>query len=725
MSRELQPALHDISKLVDTEALPVGKHPFKNADWIVSQGITLPTTDTWKGIIGHHDKPQDADVFLLILADHAASAASRAYDQEDKQSIEHPVTTTETVYRLWRPDDERPLKRICDVGGLRDLFDFLHGDPDDEVYLKEYADLLCQRSEDLRKPLDVASLYTHSYLVAKFYRFFKQHATVLQSTAPVTLEFRGRKASSPKDAEHNWQVWLTFGEVYFPQEPARARDLNVFNRLATVMHRLAQQDEVLFCVSNQFLAVLPPVDEGEALRTLLRPALDEGFYARVEQAQVFLNRNDKYVPSMYENPLPDVLRRRAIGMIEARAQRAVRNISNPEIRARVLIEKREQFTANVEEQFPRKALYPALREGFGASICEICQMEEGIVDWPKQYVLDTVKLCEHCRPIVEESSWPPDPVALCPDCLRSLGTWLEGRTGREVLGGRCYALRREGVRLKKLAQWTDQPQELVAWVRVILDVPRLIESLDTLYARYVSKVASDLIKSYGKPDLRMSVVAEFQWDYEEFLRRFNAAVIEHFGEGNVERVFGRQTDAQVSDLLCVRINRRRDLLCLLKLYQDLIYPFSLGEGQRGGFFCNHKAHRRYAEPFFPVFVDLPASPVQLIITASRAHYPFFQHWRQMERERGRSDVYLQVVGSGELRAPLRALGPMLLKAEYPHRRAFHTLAEIARLSEALARLRMHDRGDRQKWIYQRLRNDLLPLGLDYRSILTLVKIMGG
>jgi hypothetical protein len=720
MSRKLQPALHDIGKLVDTRALPIGEHYFENIGWLVSQGIMLPATDTWKGIIGHHATPQDAEVFLLGLADHAASAASRAYDQEDKESIEHPVTTTETVHRLWRPDDRRSLKRLSDIERLQDLFDFLRSDPDDEAYLEKYAELLHQRPEDLRKPLDVASLYTHSRLVAKFYCLFKRHATVLKSTAPdLSLEFRGRKATnSPEDAEYNWQVWLTFGEVYFPQEPARARDLNVFNQLAMIMHCLAQQDEVLFCVSNQFLAILPSGGEDSDLRALLQPVLTEGFYAKIKQAKVFLKRDDPLEPSMYENPLPDVLRQRAIQAVEEQVQRWSAKIPE-EIRLQKALERRRKLEANIEEQFPHKARYSSLPSGFGASICEICQMEEGTVDWPKQYVLDTVDLCEHCRPMVEESGWPPDTVALCPNCLRAVGNWLEGRTGREVLGKRCYALRREGVRLKKLAQWTDQPRERVAWVRVVLDVPRLIESLDTLYAKYVDKVAPELIEKYGKPDLRMSVVAEFQWDYEEFLRHFNAAVIEHFGQANVEQVFGQQTDAQVNDLLCVRLNRTRDLLCLLKLYQDLMWPFP------GKFFCRHRAHTCYAKPFFPAFVDLPASPVQLLVTSSRAHYPFFQHWRQMERERGRSDVYLQVVGSGELRASLRALGPMLSKAEWRNRRAFHTLAEIARLSEALARLRMHDRGDRQQWIYRRLRDDLLPLGLDYQSILTLVKIIGG
>ncbi len=727
MTRELQPALHDIGKLLDTATLSIGGHNFKDTAWLVNHGIALPETTTWEGITGHHDTPLTADVFLLILADHAASAASRAYDDEDKKTVEHPITTTKTVHKLWRPHDSHSLKRITKIDELREFFDFLRGDPLDQAYLEKYTDLLHQRPEDLRKPNDVASLYTHSRLVAKLYSFFKRYTTVLnQSASELKLAFGGRQANTPNHAQNEWEVWLTLGEVYFPQEPARARDLNVFNRLDAVMRHLARQDQVLFCASSQFLAILPPAwgdDATAALRELLQPVLAAGFYAHLKQARVFLERENADWPSMYDNPLPETLREQTRPLVEERVQRAIAKIKDPKTKKRVRAERHQQFTTEFENRFPHSAQYSTLPEKFGASICEICQMEEGAMDWPRDYVLDIKgeRLCDRCRPIVEDAVWPPDSALLCPQCLALLGDWLEGRTGREVLGPNCYALRREGVRLKKLDTWTDRPQEQVAWVRVVLNLPQLIKSLETLYSDYVQQVAPDLLTSENKPALRMSVVAEFQWDYEEFLRRFNAALIDHFGVDNVEQVFGTDT----SDLLCVRLNSPRELLCILKLYQDLVCHAPAGRGNRNKFFCRHAAHRRHVQPFFPAFTALPASPVQLMVTASRAHYPFSQHWRQMERERGHDDVYLHVVGSGEMRISLQALGTVLQKAEYRHRRAFHTLGQIARLSEALARLRMHDRGDRQQWIYRRLRDDLLPLGLDYRSILTLVKIMGG
>ena len=90
----------------------------------------------------------------------------------------------------------------------------------------------------------------------------------------------------------------------------------------------------------------------------------------------------------------------------------------------------------------------------------------------------------------------------------------------------------------------------------------------------------------------------------------------------------------------------------------------------------------------------------------------------------RADVYVNVVGKGEITASLEALAPLLLKADFRRKRAFHTLAEIGKVSQQLARLKMHFRGDKDHWTYKSLREDLLPLGLSYQSILTLAKIMG-
>jgi len=268
-----------------------------------------------------------------------------------------------------------------------------------------------------------------------------------------------------------------------------------------------------------------------------------------------------------------------------------------------------------------------------------------------------------------------------------------------------------------------EPRAQVAWVRVVLDLTRLSEGLEYWYRQYAKREAPQL----PEPEVRLPLVAEFLREYDEFLARLGNAIFEHFGPSNVEAVFKGPGRGVVNDLWCVKIARLQDLLCLLKLYQDLLFPLD-HRGPR--FFCRNRAHEQHRSPYFPVTSELSGrSPIRILITSSPARFPFLQHWRQMEHERTEADdVYIQIVGKGEMRVSLRALGPVLLKAETHRQRkaAFVHLVEIAALSEALARVRLHhqDRGDADTNVYRRLREDLLPLGLSFQTIVTLAKIVG-
>jgi hypothetical protein len=714
MNKSLEPALHDIFKLVDVQKFRLRGHGIENPERLEELGLPIPSGATWQGIRGHHVRADNVDLFLLILADHAASGASRAYSP----GIEK-VISSETVHRLWNPAASRPLKRIGDIDGLRQLVTFLEQEPSEEAYFKRYEELLLDRAEDQGKPLDVVSLYVHSRLVGKFYRFFKEHTRILQPTAPVTLEFAGRKATNtPKDAEANWAIRWIYGEVGFDQEPIRARDLNVFPMLAQRMEELAAKDNVLFYTSAQFLAVLPPgedaAEDRAALQELLESLLKDGFHVDIEEAHVPIRET-------FENPLPGVMRDRARPEFEKKKRRAIQGLAqipDPKLRAEKIAEQEAKMQAGFEAEFPQDMVYPLdLPQRFGASICAVCQMEEGTVEWPKQHVLDTGQLCAECQVIVQEEEWPPDPELLCESCAAFLGDRLREGVTKETLGPRCYALRQQGIRLGKLNKWTDEPGSRVVWLKVALDMPLLVKTLEELYSAYVQSINPEL----GPVDVRLSLVAEFQRDYETFLRALNTAIVAHFGEGNVEQVFALPESAMPNDLFCVKVGSLRDALCLLKIYQDLMYPARAG-GVR--FFCPHQVHKTMPAPFFPAFAGRPASPIRVAVSCSHARFPFFQHWRLMRVGMERADVYVNVVGKGEITASLEALAPLLLKADFRRKRAFYTLAQIGRVSEQLAKLKMHFRGDRDRWTYKSLREDLLPLGLSYQSILTLAKIMG-
>lgn len=715
MSKSLEPALHDIFKLVDVQIFGLIGHEIKNPERLQELGLPIPSGATWQGIRGHMRGTADnADLFLLILADHAASGASRAYGPDIEK-----VPGSETVHKLWNPTASRPLERIGDIEGLRELVIFLEQEPGEEAFFKRYEKLLLDCPEDRGKPLDVVSLYVHSRLVGKFYRFFKAHTTTLHPTAPVTLEFAGRKATNaPRDAEGNWTIRWIYGEVGFDQEPIRARDLNVFPMLARRMEELAAKDNVLFYTSTQFLAVLPPgedaAEDQETLQDLLGPLLKDGFHVGIEEARVPIRET-------FENPLPGVMRARARPGFEEKKRRAMQGLAripDPKLRAEKTAEQEAKIEAKFEAKFPQGTLYPPdLPQRFGASICEVCQMEEGTVEWPKQHVLDTGQLCVKCQVIVQEEEWPPDPELLCEPCAAFLGDRLQEGVTKETLGPRCYALRQQGVRLAKLNRWTDEPGSRVIWLKVALDMPLLVKTLEELYNAYVQSINPEL----GPVDIRLSLVAEFQRDYEAFLEALNTAIVTHFGERNVEQVFALPGSAMPNDLFCVKVSSLKDALCLLKIYQDLVYPVTDNDAR---FFCTHRVHKTMPAPFFPAFAGRPASPIRVAVSCSHARFPFFQHWRLMQAGIERADVYVNVVGKGEINASLEALAPLLLKADFRQKRAFHTLAEIGKVSEQLARLKMHFRGDKDHQTYKSLREDLLPLGLSYQSILTLAKIMG-
>ncbi len=89
-----------------------------------------------------------------------------------------------------------------------------------------------------------------------------------------------------------------------------------------------------------------------------------------------------------------------------------------------------------------------------------------------------------------------------------------------------------------------------------------------------------------------------------------------------------------------------------------------------------------------------------------------------------SEIHIGLIGRGEIKATLSNVESLLTTREATFRKsALHNLAEIARISESLARLRFEDRSERADYNTYRNLNRLLPMGLDFRSILTLAKIL--
>ncbi|MBC7265283.1 MAG: hypothetical protein H5T64_13150 [Chloroflexi bacterium] len=236
--------------------------------------------------------------------------------------------------------------------------------------------------------------------------------------------------------------------------------------------------------------------------------------------------------------------------------------------------------------------------------------------------------------------------------------------------------------MRKLAEWED----LVAWMRVVLDFDDLLAALGKLYADYLREVG-------GNPDraeVRFTLVSEFQRDYEKFLHSLGESLSSQQGDENVERL--------LDSLYCARLQEKKAIL-------DLVSAF-----------------HQQMQTYFPKFYEIPRSPIRLAISCSAATFPFFEHWRMMEE--AQDPLWINLVSQGQVRAGLQAVPALLQATQLRPKSALHNLAEVARVSESLAKVRMGDKKDKDYGTYCRLKENFLPFGLSYQGLLTLAKILG-
>jgi hypothetical protein len=127
--------------------------------------------------------------------------------------------------------------------------------------------------------------------------------------------------------------------------------------------------------------------------------------------------------------------------------------------------------------------------------------------------------------------------------------------------------------------------------------------------------------------------------------------------------------------------------------------------------------------FFPRFNAkdvVVENPIRLGLTCSDAKFPFFEHWQLLQLPR--SDVHVTLIEKGEMAADLKTLKQILQitqQAELPKIKGMlENLAQIAHLSEKLAKTSLMSDRD-----YERIKR-ILPMGMEFRHILTLAKILG-
>lgn len=212
--------------------------------------------------------------------------------------------------------------------------------------------------------------------------------------------------------------------------------------------------------------------------------------------------------------------------------------------------------------FRHQAYYSDLPKKFPFPICEICQLE------PARN-FDELKLEE--KNLVQDE-----------------------KSGLvENLGDRCLNIRRKAGGLAKLAEWTEDEDIKVAWIKISLNFERLQKTLADLYWVRVRECGVDSVLTV--PEVRFSTLKEFFLDYQSFIDAMREALVEEYGTQNFEAV--------LPDMFCIRLRSSNEI-------DPIIEKFS----------------QKIADPEW--FDKLPSRepPIMIGISCSKVKYPFNFHW---------------------------------------------------------------------------------------------------
>lgn len=690
--RPLQSTLHDVGKLVDHRQLKLGGHEFRHAATRLAElGLAEPQSAIWKAVFGRQpDEPRTRDGLLVKLADHSA-ASFRAYELDDLHRDEKTIANT-TVRRLWAPRRVSPLTKLATEAEFRQLMGWLATDPTDDDFLNRYGEQLRHHPEDQSAPLNTVSLDTHLRLVKKFCGFYDAHVQTEERGGQVYVLTPSGAVTGVKNVEAALTLRLIRGKIRFGQEPARTRDLAIFQARGEIGRAFSSRDEVLLFTIDQFIAILPVrASEGEHaadLSSLLQPWTDAGFEVALDEVRLPLlaGTAEAPAPSIFRGASPFSFRGPKRTAVEIRSQTAV----------------------------------GPLPDAFDPPICEVCQLEPGAREWPRDWLLQRDGWCVACRAVLATEDWPPPIDHFCDRCRPKIESHLNGFPTPERLGERCFSLRGKGTSLQQLNKWTDDPGALVAWLRISLDLDAAEQVLRQLYRDYArSTVRSQPPRPDGQrqappdPDVRFSLVSEFVRDYHQLLTQVGLVLNESFGPSAVEPILPQG----VNNVWCVRLQSLEDIFKLL----GVIDRWTIRDGE--GLF---------PELIKPTSKAGGRSPIRAIVTASAAKYPFAAHWRQMEHvlAQGRDDVYVRIIGKGEMHLAWHTLGQILPDPNdmrRPQRRAWHNLAAIAQLSDDLARLRMfHQAGEGRPSSEDKTFSEgraLLTDGISFDTLVTALKLL--
>lgn len=469
--------LHDVGKLVDSEALNQGNikishHTFHVFDF--SQiGISRPSSSSWWGQYHHEiennqkikdwrDIPPDfkQDLFLLILADHLASSVSRATAE-----LEKITSTHEGILKLWNKNYYKNQEKrkywaaFRNIDDLKILFNEIENCQSGEDFLNKYKEHLLLTPEDKNAPRNLTSLHTHLELAGKIYRVLKKTTEVVaEPDSSLSIKYNNEKVETIKEAEGGkrttgtcevdkgkWQAKLVKCWIKFPHSFVRLDDINLLRKREQLINCIVDyyKDESIFSTSD-FITLFLQLNQN--LKEMFRPFLDHGFHIEIEETLADLGI------------LNSILDRKTL---KARK-------SNDQERLKVLNSRATKIY--------KRYLLPEIPDKLKLPICDICQQNTGV-----EQIKGTIRewICEKCQEIRDIG-----------EPFREYGTvWEE-----------------EGIK--------------VCWFKFSLDQSKVETWLQNAFGGYLGNYnfkQADMLKEEFRP---LALQVDFNNDYKEMLKDF-------------------------------------------------------------------------------------------------------------------------------------------------------------------------------------------------------------
>jgi len=663
---ELVPEIHDIMKLCENTKLPGADRevsPHSNPHLVYDyKKIKNPT---FEGICKHHHGknfeifPDSPSLFLLDMADNLSASTSRVKIPNDR--------TNDAIFKLWKSYFEnvkntnpyfRPLN-------LNEIFEFVRKNPGKEDYFRAYYDYLIFRAEDAKLGANITSLYTHSVLTGKFYRILK----AANYSVPDDI-FKDKKTlvSTYNNKGQNWSLNVVKYQIKFTQKPFRVGDLNIFKVLQNLRNEIEEKysDFVLFTTSDEFLLVLPPNIKNDFLKSLLSKY---GFWFNFVRRECKLEDPDPNTenlnPKMGKlNPDPEKLKKDANSAIEKKKRDQKESLKS-------------KLSQIPEER--RKGIEKKIRKGYEKTLNDLERNWETKIE--KEKINGLFKEGNEYIELFSEIK-PP----ICEICQMAPAEFTDDKSGvKEELCKYCWKIRENGEKLIKLAEWTYEEDIKTAWIKISLNFDKLIDTLEELYIKYLKELK--IPDPEEKAEIKFSVLSEFQFDYESFLKQLNKKIVSVFHEENVEKI--------LDDFFCIKIDNSSEIIKFLRLYNSLI------------------------DEFFSKFKETAESPIKLVISESAVKFPFFEHWKYLENPR--NDIDIKLIGKGEMKVNLNQLNTLLI-LRLGDKTALHKLAKMAEISKELAYMEIVSKKGKKE--HPDLQKAVFEEGFKISDILTYVKIKG-